>query len=137
MAAVVRRNRIVVGPEVTRLEMSPVTAIHPRPPARVRAVLGARMRVRDEDLTPELSAALRHAATIHNPGFYEAQRARRSTRNIPRFVQGFDVAIGGDLILPRGLCQQASDLVGQAGSTLVCEDERAQGTSVDVSFLGS
>ncbi|HBX80245.1 MAG TPA: hypothetical protein DEG88_11405 [Propionibacteriaceae bacterium] len=55
------------------------------------------LKIVDEDLTPGPSAALRHAATIHNPGFYEAQRACRSTWNIPRFVQGFDGAFNGDL----------------------------------------
>lgn len=136
VAAVGHRDRISVGPEVTRLEASPATALRPRPPAQVRAPLSSRLLIRDEDLTPALSAALRHAATIHNPGFYEAQRARRSTWNIPRFIQGFDVAVTGDLLLPRGLREQAATLIAQAGSELVCEDERSQGSELTVSFLG-
>ncbi len=55
-------------------------------PAQIRATLEVRLKFRDEDLTP---AALRHAATIHNPALHEAQRSRRSTWNIPRFIQGF------------------------------------------------
>lgn len=136
VAAVGRRDRIRVGPEVTRFEASPATAIHPRPPTQVRGTLKASLRILDVDLTPELSAALRHAATIHNPGFYEAQRARRSTWNITRFVQGFDVAVSGDLILPRGLRDHAASLISQAGSELICADERDQGNELDVSFLG-
>lgn len=136
VAAVGRRDRISVGPEVTRLEASPATAVRPRPPAQVRATLGARLTIRDEDLTPALSAALRHAATIHNPGFYEAQRARRSTWNIPRFIQGFDVAVNGDLLLPRGLREQAATLIAQAGSNLNYEDQRSLGSELDASFLG-
>ena len=136
VAAVARKDKIVVGPEATRFEQSPATAVHPQPAKQVRAVLGARLTIRDEDLTPELSAVLRHAATIHNPLFYEAQRARRSTWKIPRFIQGFDVAVNGDLILPRGLRDQASDLIAQAGSKLVCEDERSAGSELEVSFLG-
>lgn len=135
-AAAGRTERIVVGPEVTKLDASPATAIRPRLPAQVRATLGARLRIRDEDLTPEVSAALRHAATIHNPAFYEAQRARRSTWGIPRFLQGFDVAINGDLILPRGLRHQAADLIRRADSELVSDDERNQGNELDVSFFG-
>lgn len=42
---------------------------------------------------------------------YEAQRARRSTWNIPRFIQGFDVSVTGDLLLPRGIRSQAEDLI--------------------------
>lgn len=131
-----RKDRLVVGPEVTRLEASPATAIHPSLPTRVRATLGAGLRIRDEDLNQELSAALRHAATIHNPAFYEAQRARRSTWNIPRFIQGFDVTINGDLILPRGLRHQAADLISQAGSDLVNDDQRNQGNELEAAFLG-
>ena len=136
VAAVGRKDRITVGPEVTRLETSPATAIHPQPPAKVRATLGSALAILDEDLTPGLSAALRHAATIHNPGFYEAQRARRSTWNIPRFIQGFDVAVNGDLILPRGLRDQAAALITQAGAELTCVDERGQGNELAASFLG-
>lgn len=136
VAAAGRRERLVVGLEVTKLEASPATVIHPGLPARVRATLGARLTIRDEDLTPALSAALRHAATIHNPAFYEAQRARRSTWDIPRFVQGFDVAINGDLILPRGLRHQAADLITQTGSDLVSDDDRNEGNELEVSFLG-
>lgn len=83
VAVAARREQVNVGPDVTRLEASPATAIRPKPPLQVRASLGSRLIIRDEDLTPELSVALRHAATIHNPGFYEVQRARRSTWNIP------------------------------------------------------
>lgn len=136
VAAVGRRDRISVGPEVTRLEASPATAVRPQPPAQIRATLGSRLLIRDEDLTPALSAALRHAATIHNPGFYEAQRARRSTWNIPRFIQGFDVAVSGDLLLPRGLREQAATLIAQAGSELACDDERSQGSELSAPFLG-
>ncbi|BAK38063.1 putative helicase [Microlunatus phosphovorus NM-1] len=136
VASVARKDRISVGPEVIRLEASPATAIQPRPPAHVRGTLAARLTILDKDLTPGLSAALRHAATIHNPGFYEAQRARRSTWQIPRFIQGFDVAVNGDLILPRGLLEQATALIAQSGGELTCEDERGQGNELAVSFLG-
>lgn len=136
VAAVARKDRIVVGAEVTKLTPSRATVVRPAPSAQVRATLGARLTIRDADLTPELAAALRHAATIHNPGFYEAQRARRSTWKIPRFIQGFDVAVDGDLILPRGLRGQAADLSAQAGSELEIDDDRSQGTELDVAFAG-
>jgi len=136
VAAVARKDKITVGSDIRHLEKSPATAVHPQPPAKTRAVLGARLTIRDEDLTLELSAALRHAATMHNPLFYEAQRARRTTWKIQRFIQGFDIAVNGDLILPRGLREQVSGLIAQAGSELVCDDGRTQGSELDVSFLG-
>ena len=107
-----------------------------RPPAKIRAALGAQLTISDDDLTRDLAAALRHATTIHNPGFYEAQRARRSTWNLPRFIQGFDVATNGDLILPRGVRDQAASLVSQAGSELSYVDERTGGSELGVPFLG-
>lgn len=136
VAAVGKRERVTVGPDVNQLKASPATAIRPRPPVQVRATLAERLTIREEDLTPDLSAALRHSATIHNPTFYEAQRARRSTWNITRFVQGFDVAVNGDLMLPRGLRHQAAGLVSQAGSNLAISEERNQGNELNVSFLG-
>ena len=131
-----RQEKVTVSTEVTRVAPSPATIIHPRLPAQVHGVLGARLTIRNADLTPELSAGLRHAATIHNPLFYEAQRMRRSTWDISRFIQGFDVAIDGDLILPRGLQEQAVALIAQAGSQLVIEDERDQGAELEVAFSG-
>ena len=136
VTAAAAKHKVVVGQEVTRLEASPATAVHPAPRFDVRATLGAGLTIKEEDLTAELAAALRHAATMHNPAFYEAQRVRRSTRGIPRFIQGFDVAINGDLILPRGLRGQAADLIAQAGSELVFEDDRTQGSELAVSFQG-
>jgi superfamily II DNA or RNA helicase len=131
-----RREQIVVGREVVTTPPSPATVIHPRLSDRVRGVLGARLTLRDTDLTPEVAAALRHAATIHNPAFYLAQSVRRTTWGIPRFIQGFDVAVSGDLVLPRGLREQAAALIEQAGSNLVIEDERTPGDELAVSFLG-
>lgn len=136
VANVGQRDKIAVGSEVTRLEASPATAVRPRPPALVQATLGAGLTIKDIDLTPDLAASLRHAATMRNPAFHEAQRARRSTWDIPRFIQGFDVATNGDLVLPRGLRHQAADLVSQAGSRLDCADTRNPGNELEVPFLG-
>ncbi|MCL1897362.1 MAG: DEAD/DEAH box helicase family protein, partial [Micrococcales bacterium] len=128
--------KVVVGPDVTHLEKSLATAVRPKPPSQMRATLESRLTIQEKDLTPGLAAALRHAATIHNPAFYEAQQARRSTWGITRFVQGFDVAINGDLILPRGLRHQAADLILQAGSELVSDDQRHRGAELEAAFLG-
>ncbi|MGH3192299.1 MAG: hypothetical protein ACRDPY_48340 [Streptosporangiaceae bacterium] len=53
-------------------------------------------------MTPGLAATLRHAASMHNPEFYERQRMRASTYNIPRFLHCYQETIDGGLILPRG-----------------------------------
>jgi len=136
VAAAGRQDRIVVGSDVQRVEPAAATVVHPQPAAQIHATLGARLTISDAELSPELSAALRHAATIHNPAFYEAQRARRWTGKIPRFISGYDIAINGDLVMPRGLREQVETLVNQAGSELVIDDERDHGTELDIAFSG-
>jgi len=67
-------------------------------------------------LTPGLAATLRHAASMHNPVFYERQRMRASTYNIPRFLHSYDETLDGGLILPRGMLGTVTNLAAQAGS---------------------
>jgi superfamily II DNA or RNA helicase len=95
----------------------------------VRARLGAGIRIELADLTPALAASLRHAASMHNPQFYEKQRMRASTWDTPRFLQFFDETIDGGLIVPRGMLTTVTELAAQAGSKLDLADERAAGTT--------
>ena len=78
---------------------------------------------------PGLAATLRHAASMHNPLFYERQRMRASTFNIPRFLHSYDETLDGGLILPRGMLDTVTDLAAQAGSRLDITDERTPGTA--------
>jgi len=47
---------------------------------------------------------------MHNPQFYEKQRMRVSTWDIPRFLQFFDETIDGGLIVPRGMLTTVTEL---------------------------
>ena len=69
----------------------------------VRYGLKAGIRVELADLTPALAASLRHAASMHNPRFYEKQRIRASTWDIPRFLAVLYETIDGGLSC-RGAC---------------------------------
>jgi superfamily II DNA or RNA helicase len=124
-----KAGRVPAGSEVTRLTAPASTKIRPEAATVVRARLGAGIRVELADLTPALAAALRHAASMHNPRFYEKQRMRASTWDIPRFLQFFDETIDGGLIVPRGMLTTVTDLTAQAGSKLDLADERAAGTT--------
>ena len=128
-----RAGKIAVGSEVTSLAVPASTQIRPTPTAVVRARLGAGVRVEVADLTPALAASLRHAASMHNPLFYERQRLRASTWDIPRFLQCFDETIDGGLILPRGMLPTVTELTAQAGSKLAVIDERPVGTTQEFS----
>ena len=124
-----KAGRVPAGREVTRLSPPVSTKIRPEAASVVRTRLGAGIRVELADLTPALAASLRHAASMHNPKFYEKQRMRASTWDIPRFLQFFDETIDGGLIVPRGMLTTVTQLAAQAGSKLDLTDERAAGTT--------
>jgi superfamily II DNA or RNA helicase len=123
-----RAGRVAVGAEVTRLT-TPVSSVT-RPVAApvIHARLGAGIRVEPAELTPGLAATLRHAASMHNPIFYERQRMRASTYGLPRFLYSFDETLDGGLILPRGMLGTVTSLAEQAGSRLDITDERSPGS---------
>lgn len=120
-------GRVPAGSEVTRLTVPVSTQIRPQPAGTIRATLGAGIRLELADLTPALAASIRHAASMHNPLFYERQRMRASTWNIPRFLRCFEETIDGALIVPRGMLGTVTDLAAQADSKLSVTDERAPG----------
>jgi superfamily II DNA or RNA helicase len=124
-----RAGKIAVATEVTRLVTPSSTATRQRAAPVLHARLGAGIRVEQAELTPGLAATLRHAASMHNPLFYERQRMRASTYNIPRFLHSYDETLDGGLILPRGMLGTVTDLTAQAGSRLDITDERTQGTA--------
>jgi superfamily II DNA or RNA helicase len=132
-----RTGRVLMGSQVSRLATPTSSAIRPPAPAVIHARLGAGIRLELAELTPSLSATLRHAASIPNPVFYERQRIRASTWNIPRFLCGFDETIDGGLVVPRGLIDKVTALAGDAGSRLEITDERADGTGQQLTFAGT
>jgi superfamily II DNA or RNA helicase len=124
-----KAGRVPAGSEVTQLTMPVSTEIRPLVTAVVHARLGAGIRLELGDLTPALAASLRHAASMHNPLFYERQRMRASTWDVPRFLQFFDETMDGGLVVPRGMLATVTELAGQAGSKLDVTDERSVGAA--------
>ncbi|WP_255557225.1 DEAD/DEAH box helicase [Paeniglutamicibacter sp. Y32M11] len=120
-----------------RLDIPSSSKISPRPAAIVNASIGARITLHATDLGPAMITALKHAAALPNPDFYERQRQRRSTWDIPRFLTSYDETLGGDLILPRGLLPRLEELVQAGGSRLKLTDERSVGASHDFSFTAT
>ncbi len=117
-----------VGATVTGLVPATASSIRPQPSQVVRVRLAAEVGVETAALTPAVMATLKHAASMPNPAFYDRQRRRFSTWGIPRFLHSFDETLDGRLVLPRGLAGLMSKVVGEDGSTLEVDDQRADGT---------
>jgi superfamily II DNA or RNA helicase len=132
-----RAGKVAVATEVTRLVTPSSTETRPRAAPVLCVRLGAGIRVEQAELTPALAATLRHAASMHNPVFYERQRMRASTYNIPRFLRSYDETLDGGLILPRGMLGTITDLTAQAGSRLDITDERTPGTTQEFTFTAT
>ena len=132
-----RLPAVRLGNEVRRLELPQSSKIVPRPALIVRAGFASRLTIKAADLGPAMISAVKHAASMPNPEFYERQRQRRSTWNIPRYLRNYDETLDGDLILPRGLLPLLQQLVESSGSSLRIDDQRAQGTAQSFEFSGS
>jgi superfamily II DNA or RNA helicase len=124
-----RAGKVAVAAEVNRLTVPSSTQTRPPAPPVLSVRLGAGIRLEQAELTPGLAATLRHAASMHNPEFYERQRMRASTYNIPRFLHCYQETIDGGLVLPRGMLDTVTSLTAQAGSRLNVTDNRSPGTS--------
>src|SRR5579863_3410907 len=93
------------------------TAGDAKPPARVVASAGAMLAIDRVGLPPALVASLKHLASLHNPKFYENERLRFSNHDTPRFIRCYQESLG-ELLLPRGLEEQAAEIFRDAGSHL-------------------
>ncbi|MBA3745438.1 DEAD/DEAH box helicase [Sporichthya sp.] len=123
-----------VGVKVQRLHPTTATKTQPRSAPVVHLTLDGGVRVPGGELTPAQYATFKHAASMANPEFYDRQRRRQSTWNIPRFIQSFDETLDGHLVLPRGLLDTALRVVEQAGSKADIRDQRISGAHIEVAF---
>ena len=99
----------------------PSTADSPKPPDKITASVGAMISIERIGIPPALLTSLKHAASLHNPAYYEKERLRFSTWNTPRFVRYYGESFDR-LLIPRGLRKQAEKIVSQAGSRLELAD---------------
>ena len=97
----------------------------PKPPDRVVARAGAMLAVDRIGLPPALIASLKHLASLHNPKFYENERLRFSNHDTPRFIRCYRESLG-ELLLPRGLEEQAGAIFLAAGSRLEVRKENRE-----------
>jgi superfamily II DNA or RNA helicase len=132
-----RAGRVVVGTAVERIEAAGSTRTKPQLQPVIHARLGAGIRVEQSELTPAFLATLKHAASMKNPLFYERQRLRLSTWDLPQFLRSFEETLDGGLILPRGMADKVASLVEKAGSRLDIIDERDQGRAQEFTLAAT
>ena len=105
-------------------------------PKQLRCLLGATASLEKAGMPPWMLAQVKHLASFHNPKFYERQKLRLSTFQIPRLVRCYEEDIAF-IHLPRGILQDISDLAKEAGSELVLTDQRVRHESLSFQFRGS
>lgn len=124
----------VVGSRVDRARPAKSTRTQPNPAPTVHIHLDGGIRIPGSELSPSLYATLKHAASIYNPEFYARQRRRQSTWNVPRIIASYDETLDDHLVLPRGLHDTATTIIGQAGSKSDVTDDRVLGENCDLTL---
>jgi superfamily II DNA or RNA helicase len=119
-----------LGPRPRRTELG-------RAPARVEARLTAMLAIPTTGLPSPLLAALKHAASFHNPEFYRKQKQRFSTFTTPRLISCFDATDPDQLRLPRGLADEAGQLIAAAGGTLTITSDLPEPAPITARFTGT
>jgi superfamily II DNA or RNA helicase len=129
---------VKAGPSPTAPELGPKPRrkAFGKAPARVTARLSAMLEISTTGLPPQLLAALKHAASFHNPQFYRKQNQRFSTFNTPRLICCFDACDPDWLKLPRGLADEATQLIAAAGGTLTITSDLPEPPPITAHFTG-
>ena len=105
-------------------------------PMTVTVRLGGRVEIPLPGLPAALRDRLRRTAAFANPEFFERERARLSTHKTPRVIACHE-QIGDVLLLPRGCLIAARDELEHAGVTVLIDDARAGGSSIQAAFTGT
>lgn len=99
-------------------------------------ILGAQLQIATTGLPVCLVAAFKRLGTLPNPAFYEKQRLRFPTYNIPRFIFCGELH-ENRLVLPRGTLSGVLELVRKAGGRAEIEDIRVRAKGASFTFSGS
>ena len=105
-------------------------------PASVKATLSNLVYIEREGLQAKAANRLMRLAAFPNPEFFQAQAMRLSTYVIPRIIhcgQEYPKYIG----LPRGCLKEVRQLIENAGSKLIIEDKKEDGSPLSVNFQGN
>lgn len=105
-------------------------------PNALKLLRNSQLTIPLHGLPSSVKAGLKRLGTLANPLFYEKQRLRFPTTNIPRFI--FCGEEHDDrLILPRGTLQDIEKLISKASGKVSIIDKRPQPKPVNFSFCGT
>jgi superfamily II DNA or RNA helicase len=104
-------------------------------PKSLEGVFGNQVYIDRTKLPPALVNRLARLATFQNPEFYAAQAMRLPTFGKPRIISCAEL-FSKHVALPRGCLDDVLDLLGDFGIAVKLRDERQQGTTLDIRFLG-
>ena len=93
------------------------------------------VRIPLEGVPGALITELKHAASVANPEFYRKQAQRFSTFGTPRLVTCFEHD-ESELRLPRGLLDQVTMLLTDAGYHVTTSIESGKPADIDLNFVG-
>jgi len=105
-------------------------------PEQIGCALGAMVSLEKSGMPPWMLSQMKHLASFHNPKFYERQKLRLSTFQIPRLVKCYEEDIY-HVHLPRGLFDDIRQIAKEAGSELSVVDERSNLETMSFQFRGS
>jgi superfamily II DNA or RNA helicase len=125
---------LTIGPGTARTVSVFVRKRYPAP-KQIRCTLGAAVSLEKSGIPPWMLSQIKHLASFHNPKFYERQKLRLSTFQVPRFVRCYDEDVY-HLHLPRGILQDIREVTKDAGSDLSVIDQRPTSERLAVQFRG-
>ena len=127
--------QVAVGPGTPGLASPSIRHKYPAPD-RIRCTLGATVSLEKSGIPPWMLSQIKHLASFHNPKFYERQKLRLSTFQIPRFVRCYEEDVY-HIHLPRGILEDIRQAAKEAGSKVSIIDQRPVPEKLSLKFLGS
>lgn len=101
----------------------------------IEAELSSQLYINIDGMPSRLVAALKRLATFANPEFFQKQKMRFSTWNIPKYIFCGDLE-GSNLVLPSGLVEKVEEICEDAGAEFKLKDSRPDHRRFRVSFKG-
>ncbi len=101
----------------------------------ISAKLSSQLYINTEGVSSKLVAAFKRLATFANPEFFQKQKMRFSTWNIPKYIFCGELR-DSYLILPIGLLEKVEEICKNAGARLNIRDNRPNHRKFKVSFKG-